>query len=144
VTNEALCVAAALMLDFADGKVKRVDVRPLICGCNEQWYRYGTRACKYPLWDWHRNEYRAAPEPQYRPYTRAEMIDLIGKRVLKKCGGSRRLVLGFHAGQNFANCDLLDDTGWGTERLSCSSEDLLAGWTHLDGSPCGVEVEDDA
>ena len=137
MTNDELRAAGQLMIDVADGKVKEVEVLP------HRRDRGPWILCTLPAWDWLGNDYRAAPEPQYRPYTRAEMLDLVGKRVERKCGGSRCLVLGFHAGKNFAYCDVLEDTGLGGERLPCSSEDLLAGWTHIDGSPCGVEVEDD-
>jgi len=137
VTLDETREAAQLMLDFAVRKVQQVERRPR--RPQGDW----ARVVGLPVWDWRRNDYRAAPESQYRPYTRAEMIDMVGQLLRRNGDGSTWEVAYLHVGRNHSYCQLqpAPELSMGEHNFSVSSEDLLAGWTHLDGSPCGVEVE---
>jgi hypothetical protein len=132
------------MIDAAEGKVAYVDVRPLLCGSNDKWYRYGTEECKYPLWDWYRYDYRAAPEPKYRPYTPQEVTALFGTEVCRVGDSSPScLVVGAVLNWDMPSIIFLRRRGSDSHH-NVPLEDLLANYTHLDGTPCGVEVQHDA
>lgn len=81
-------------------------------------------------------------EPEYEPYDFSDLdcrTSLLGKAV-KFMDGSRlgpALITGF---------ELFDDGVWGVHVGGVSTMDaiaLLDGWVFLDGTPCGIEVEDE-
>ena len=135
MTNKELRAAGQLMVDFADGKVKRVQKR---VGASS-WL-----ACTHPSWDWMCAEYREAPEPKYRTYTLEEVVGLFGMHLNIRCSCETSEVVG---------AELYHDSGKTSvvilRRLDCAHkycvtlDVLLQNYTRLDGSPCGVEVLND-
>ena len=135
MTPDETLAAGQLMIDFADASNWPTLLENRVAGTGE-WQLYDA---SFPLWDWFRYEYRRKPTPTLRPYTRAELIELVGKSLINKGNGSKWYVVYLHVGTGHSYCRLqcADDAS----QVCVSSEDLLAGCTHLDGSPCGVEVE---
>ena len=76
--------------------------------------------------------FRLAPKPpakKWRPYTRDEIGKYLGGAVLRKDQGFSALI----------TVVLEEAVGIGISHYTF--QDLLNGFTWLDGSPCGVEVE---
>lgn len=78
-------------------------------------------------------EYRIKPDPKLRPYTREEFIE--------KCLG--KVLRNKHT--RYMECipTCLDEDNWyAPPNFSWTLADTLSDWIHLDGSPCGVEVQE--
>lgn len=133
MNNKELRAAGQLMIDFADKKVKGVESRS---------HGHYFWKLSEPTWNWFRYDYRAVPELKLRPYTRAEMIELVGETLQKKITDIQWRAQWLHVGKLHTYLQMILAYGEGTHAVT--PEDLLAGWTHLDGSPCGVEVQNDA
>jgi hypothetical protein len=87
-------------------------------------------SCGYPNWNWKASDYRPLPEPKYRPYTMEE-YDKVGQPIVVKKKYPRRDTICWYTEAGLYLSFLCDDITW---------EDFLNNYTHLDGSPCGVEV----
>jgi hypothetical protein len=134
MTNDELRAAGQLMIDFADGKVGRVEYRERLPGIRE-W-----ELVRKPAWNWSYTNYRAAPEPTYRPYTPEEAVGLVKKDFVRKKDGTHWRCKSVEVCQQYTYCKM-----WQLYDLTDSYEtyavDVLnTVFTHLDGSPCGVEV----
>lgn len=77
---------------------------------------------------------RNVREPRYRPYTPDELAALVGTAVRNNNTGHTVLIACHKHGNNYVHTaagEMLGDVF------------MLAHYTHLDGTPCGVLVEDD-
>lgn len=79
-------------------------------------------------WHWHPEAVELAPEPQYRPYS--DLRPLVGK-VVKHRDGSHGII-------NWADATYFQFGGADADLFP--AQQLLANYTHLDGTPCGELV----
>lgn len=69
-----------------------------------------------------------APEPEYRPYTDNEMLELVGKVVKQKNSASRSIIT-----TSWVGIIIIGGAG-------CDAKELLETHEFPNGTPCGVEV----
>ena len=133
MTNDELRAAGQLMIDVADGKVKKVE--RLIA--HSDWV-----ATDYPSWNWQRYNYREAPEPTYRPYTAEEAVGLVEKDFVRKKDGTHWRCKSVEVCQQYTYCKMRRFYDLADPYKTYVVDVLHTAFTHLDGSPCGVEVEE--
>ena len=84
-------------------------------------------------------KYRIKPEKKWRPYTREEFIEKCMGKPLRRIGCSDIVMITILSDFNFYT----NESGnMGNAKHRIGICDLMKLYTHLDGSPCGVEVED--
>lgn len=130
MTPDEAIEAGKLMIAWGKGKVKHVQWRrKTLLGA---WHRTTKLG-----WDWTCNEYRAAPELKYRPYTIQEASNLIGKFLIDHKYHQTCEVTKIIIDKAYVKIYLWEPSQW------FFPEDLLEKYTNSDGTPCGVlEVEE--
>jgi hypothetical protein len=135
MTHKEAIEAGKLMIAWGQKKVKRVQCR--IGGGLSNWVD-----SRGPCWNWAILEFRAAPTSLRRTYTASEAVGLVGKEVAETLDGFVFVVDGVDVRRASQPMVLLKPTNecWTERRISV--ELLLQRYNFLDGSPCGVEVEE--
>jgi hypothetical protein len=75
-----------------------------------------------------------APEPTYRPYNNDELNDLVGKVLIQNHTGNAMMAIKVVDGE----VGKLVSLGGSQKR---NAQQLLDGWTHKNGEPCGVRED---
>ena len=137
MTNEELIEAAYLMIDVAEGRVKKVK------GINRKTgVSFTKRNTKSLVWNWKEFYYKAMPD-NYRPYDAKELDSMLGELFVDKAGKETVQLIGYQAWLNKDKVEVsvflkLDDV------ISPTVENVdtfLSGYKDSMGNPAGVPIE---
>lgn len=95
----------------------------------DRWFRHDKDL--QPRWNFEVNEYRVAPEPQYRPLNTEELSELVGTVLVTKDRGFHILATAFNP--------ISEEVFLGNEW--CDANRLYDLYLHLNGSPVGVLIK---
>lgn len=118
-----------IMQDFVDGKV--IEAK---CADGFGVWREATA----PTWNFRDYDYRVKPNPPIRPWNNSELLQKVGTAIMTKDKLHSHIIINVYPSYED---NLVMQCVLGAKRsesIILSSERLLADFTLLDGSPCGV------